>query len=430
MISFPDCEVVSGLVCLYQLDWLIQARPPGILPLCCRFSAGRARLRWLIDGLSPAATAARRAASLSPDPLGWLRQTLRTILATLSDAENALVARTQFVLRPSALWFEPGGAPVVACLPAAAAEDRGSMVELADALLRELVLADPDVAHRPAFPSWREALAGGEPAFVQWLSADKNSLSVPAPAAGDSDTSPVFGPRDDAPMGTRGPGEARVPGGLVWLALPALFSLLPVLTRWLWPGRLRTNHWRVLAAAGLGLTALTVACLLFWPASPLYCGHPDDDTDFHPGGWLRAWRRDIRMSGLLGACAARMGQAGRLGAHTRPLPILDENTRLGFLSEREPGSPEEAQGIRAYILTAQFVIGRDPDLADLVLPDAELGRAHARIEQHNGSFFITDLGSYNGTFLDGRRLPKNEQVPLPDRCVIGVAERHFHFTVD
>ncbi len=436
MISFPLCELDRDALCSYQLDWLVRAHPAGILPLCSLRTDTGIRLYWLTAGLLPADEATQWAATHLADPIGWLQQTLLEILHTLTAAQDIWITRQQFILQASALWFSPTytaaehlrpGTPRVAFLPATDLVHPGCLTTLADALLSQLAQAQPDLQQTPAFQACNDALVAGDAALSQWVAqlattASASQTLASSAAVSHQDACAVATPHDGAPTPS-----LRI---LAWLAWPMFFALLPILCRWLRPDLLRTTRWQLLAAAGLGLTALSVAWVLFWPSSPLCCVQPTADHSFHPGSWWQTFRRDVRMSGLLAACAARMGQAGRMGAYTQPLAILDENTRLGFLSEQEPGSPEEAQGLRAYILTAQFVIGRDPDLADLVLPDAEVGRAHTRIEQHNGSFFMTDLGSYNGTWLDGQRLPKNEQVPLPDHCVIGVAKRHFHFTVD
>jgi pSer/pThr/pTyr-binding forkhead associated (FHA) protein len=45
-------------------------------------------------------------------------------------------------------------------------------------------------------------------------------------------------------------------------------------------------------------------------------------------------------------------------------------------------------------------IGRALD-NDVVLTDAEVSRHHARIEYRNGAFEVVDLGSTNGTSVNG-----------------------------
>lgn len=107
-----------------------------------------------------------------------------------------------------------------------------------------------------------------------------------------------------------------------------------------------------------------------------------------------------------------------------------EAYRLGLLSVGLPGSPEETEGLRAYILVDEFLIGRDESFCDLPLSSAAAGRRHARIVRREGSFFITDLGSKNGTSLDGRRLNKLEEYLLPDRCRLEFADLAFYFSAD
>jgi hypothetical protein len=47
------------------------------------------------------------------------------------------------------------------------------------------------------------------------------------------------------------------------------------------------------------------------------------------------------------------------------------------------------------------------------LPDDAVSRHHARLEQQGGKFFLTDLGSLNGTFVNGTRLLPHRRAPLP-----------------
>lgn len=44
--------------------------------------------------------------------------------------------------------------------------------------------------------------------------------------------------------------------------------------------------------------------------------------------------------------------------------------------------------------------------------DQEISADHARLERHLGQFSVADLGSKNGTFLDGERLPPRKTTPL------------------
>ena len=51
--------------------------------------------------------------------------------------------------------------------------------------------------------------------------------------------------------------------------------------------------------------------------------------------------------------------------------------------------------------------------------DAEISRHHARIARSGGAFMIEDLGSTNGTFVNGRRISKPEILSPGDRIQVG-----------
>ena len=57
-----------------------------------------------------------------------------------------------------------------------------------------------------------------------------------------------------------------------------------------------------------------------------------------------------------------------------------------------------------------LVIGRGRG-ADLVIHEPTISRAHAAVGFREGSFFVQDLGSTNGTFVNGTR---RERAPLSD----------------
>jgi serine phosphatase RsbU (regulator of sigma subunit) len=52
---------------------------------------------------------------------------------------------------------------------------------------------------------------------------------------------------------------------------------------------------------------------------------------------------------------------------------------------------------------APLTLGRSPP-ADLVVPDETASRAHCRVEVIKGTLYVSDLGSTNGTFVDGRKI--------------------------
>src|SRR6266704_1956290 len=53
--------------------------------------------------------------------------------------------------------------------------------------------------------------------------------------------------------------------------------------------------------------------------------------------------------------------------------------------------------------TKRFSIGRTPE-NDLVIEDTSLSRRHALIENFEGRFNLSDCGSSNGTFINGKSI--------------------------
>src|SRR5687767_13274222 len=51
----------------------------------------------------------------------------------------------------------------------------------------------------------------------------------------------------------------------------------------------------------------------------------------------------------------------------------------------------------------QLTVGRD-STNEIVINDAEISRRHARLTFQGGKYVIEDLGSTNGTFVNGQRL--------------------------
>lgn len=102
-----------------------------------------------------------------------------------------------------------------------------------------------------------------------------------------------------------------------------------------------------------------------------------------------------------GLIAARM-RAGQ--------PAAPKALSLALLV-REGASREAAREVRVTLADgAPVVIGRSAD-AGLPLTDPEASRRHARLALVRGVVYLADLGSSNGTFLNGKAL-SDESIEL------------------
>lgn len=74
-----------------------------------------------------------------------------------------------------------------------------------------------------------------------------------------------------------------------------------------------------------------------------------------------------------------------------------------------------------------LLLGRMSGVVDYVLDSNVVGRVHARIENIDDCYYITDLGSKNGSYLNGARLVANEKYKLEDNSHIKLANINLYF---
>ena len=83
---------------------------------------------------------------------------------------------------------------------------------------------------------------------------------------------------------------------------------------------------------------------------------------------------------------------------------------LKVLEGLEPGREFELEG-------QQWVVGRSPE-CDVVLDAASVSRRHLILLMENEQFFVQDLGSRNGTYINGTRVKDRAQLRNRDQMLI------------
>jgi len=73
---------------------------------------------------------------------------------------------------------------------------------------------------------------------------------------------------------------------------------------------------------------------------------------------------------------------------------------------------------RAAVEKSPFLVGRHSE-CDLAISDSRLSRKHAKIDRIGDFFVISDLGSSNGTFLNGKKLTEPATLADGDRLSLG-----------
>lgn len=83
---------------------------------------------------------------------------------------------------------------------------------------------------------------------------------------------------------------------------------------------------------------------------------------------------------------------------------------------------------RRFLVEGQHaVLGRHPD-CDVVLDVAAVSRHHAKIIHETGRYFLEDLGSRNGTFINGQMI--HGRAALQEGDQVGICDLAFHFHLD
>jgi len=114
------------------------------------------------------------------------------------------------------------------------------------------------------------------------------------------------------------------------------------------------------------------------------------------------------------AAAASAGRARERERDSGPIFDMSSGLRPRLVVERspdlEPGAVHELQG--------GLTIGRS-ESSQLTVPDAFVSHMHARVFRRGQFFFIEDLGSTNGTYVNDRRIVQETQFKVHDELRMG-----------
>jgi hypothetical protein len=98
------------------------------------------------------------------------------------------------------------------------------------------------------------------------------------------------------------------------------------------------------------------------------------------------------------------------------LPVESDaaEDRGGMITDGEPGGPYVLELLDSGEVSQEFPleketvqVGRTGD-NDIVLPDPNVSRVHARLNRRGDSFFVIDLGSTNGVWVNEHRVSETE----------------------
>jgi len=150
--------------------------------------------------------------------------------------------------------------------------------------------------------------------------------------------------------------------------------------------------------------------------------------EIHRELWPDTFVSETSLANLVVDLRAALGDAARSARIVRTLP------RFGYAfcadasiegRAREPGTPEP--GVEHRLLWARReialeagpnLIGRDHS-ATVWIKDESVSRRHARVVVDEKGAMLEDLGSKNGTFLQGRRITRPMRLQDGDEFMLG-----------
>jgi len=104
----------------------------------------------------------------------------------------------------------------------------------------------------------------------------------------------------------------------------------------------------------------------------------------------------------------------------QPLP----STAVGRLLLSQAGGEAQAQPGAVWLLKPDTSLGADPS-NDLVLDDPLVSGRHARLRWDGAGWWLEDLGSKNGTFVNGQRIVAHAAQPVAPGSKIQMGDMTF-----
>ena len=102
--------------------------------------------------------------------------------------------------------------------------------------------------------------------------------------------------------------------------------------------------------------------------------------------------------------------------------VLNRGGAVAFLSNTDNGR-------MITVNKDAFVIGKSASDSDYrIKGNTSVSRKHCRVLRRGTNFFIEDLGSTNGTYVDGEKVEPGDQEPLFDGQEIMIADEKYIFT--
>ena len=110
--------------------------------------------------------------------------------------------------------------------------------------------------------------------------------------------------------------------------------------------------------------------------------------------------------------------------------VLAGNGATGVLNDTQSKAwlVQKSNGRHIQINKNSFVLGKSSDGTDFqVKGNDTISRTHCKILRRGSEFFVEDLGSLNGTFIDGEQAVEGDQVQIHDGQELMMSDERFVF---
>jgi pSer/pThr/pTyr-binding forkhead associated (FHA) protein len=116
----------------------------------------------------------------------------------------------------------------------------------------------------------------------------------------------------------------------------------------------------------------------------------------------------------------RPGKLAAASDATRAMPVSSTKAdrKKGTVSKLVATRPDPMKG-REFELGIELTIGRAAGCKIALPDDTFVSQLHARVFRNDEGAFVEDLGSTNGTFLNGRKLASATKLKAGDSLQIG-----------
>ncbi len=139
---------------------------------------------------------------------------------------------------------------------------------------------------------------------------------------------------------------------------------------------------------------------------------------------------DVKMEGVYPSPGELKMPEGKTGVRSE-LSITSNTVLLGGI---QTGFPilrnKNSPGLEDIIIDKpDYIIGRLKDQVDFVSKSTAVGKIHAQLIRRDDSWFLKDLNSVNGTFVNDGRISGNVEHPLKDGDHIAFANSEYVFVL-